>query len=121
VCCITSDEKVDSTGSFNLLLVGQAFGLQIGGVAVQNVDVLRQNIDVLEEIVPHKVVIRFGVITRQVDVFIHVERLDVSERNSALLMEFDQFTVHAEWSASYDYQRFNQMKTQAKQLFIESW
>jgi hypothetical protein len=108
---------MDSASSFNLLLVGKAFGLQIAGVAVKNVHVLRQNINVLEEIVPHKVVIRFGVITRQIDVFVHVERFHVTERNSALLVELNQFAVHAEWSTSYRLSSFNQKKSKQTKSF----
>jgi hypothetical protein len=70
---------------------------------------------VFEEIVPHKVVIRFGVITRQIDVFIHVERLDVSERNSTLFVVFDQFSVHAERCTSYN--NYNSIKRKKYKFF----
>ena len=75
---------MNTTGGLDLGLVRLAFGRQVGRVAVEDVDVLRQDVDVLEKVVPHKKMVRLRVIPRQVDVFVHVERSNVAERNPAL-------------------------------------
>lgn len=92
---------MNTSSSFNFLLVHLAFQEQIGRVAVENVDIFWHDIDVFEEIIPHEIVIRFGVLSRQIDVLVHVERLDVSKRDTSLLVEFDQFAVHSQRCATW--------------------
>lgn len=89
-----------SAGLFDLLLVSFALGLQIGRIAIQDVHILRHDVDVLEEVVPHEIVVRFGVVARQAHVLVHVERFHVAERDAALLVEFDQLAIHAQRRAS---------------------
>ncbi len=91
---------MDSTSCLNFLFIGLAFSLQIDRVTVQNLNIFRQNINVFEKVVPHKVMVRFRVVPRKVDVFVHVECLYISERDTALFMEFDQLAIHAKRSAS---------------------
>ena len=91
---------MDSASFFNFLFVRKTLWLQISRVAVQNMNILRQNINVFEKVVPHKVMIGFGVVSRKVYVFVHIESFDISERDTALLMELDQLAIHAEGSAS---------------------
>ena len=53
----TSNKKVNTTGFFDLSFIIFAFSLEIRCVTVENMDVLGQNINMLEKIVPHKIVI----------------------------------------------------------------
>ena len=93
---LTADEKMDAAGRFDLGLVVFALGLQVGRVAVQNVHVFRCNVDVLEEIVPHEVVVALRVVAGQIHVLVHVESLDIFERHSTPAVVLDQLTVHSQ-------------------------
>ena len=78
------------------MLVGCTLGLEVGGVAVEDMDVLRRYIDVIEEVATHEGVVTLGVILGQADVFIHVEGDDVAEGYSALLTQLDEPFVCAD-------------------------
>lgn len=61
----TSHEEVYAPGRCDLLLESFTLGLQVAGVPVQYVSVLRLNVDVFEEVIPHVGVIAFRVIPGQ--------------------------------------------------------
>jgi hypothetical protein len=61
----TADEKFDAAVRFDFRFVGIALGLQVWGVPVENVHVFGENVDMLEQLVPHERVVRFGVLARQ--------------------------------------------------------
>lgn len=92
----TSHEKIDTTHFLDLGLVLVALGHEIRRVAVENVNVLRLNVDVAEKVVPHERVVRFGVRFWERDVFIHVEGDDVLEGDSTLAVNLDQGLVGVE-------------------------
>ena len=96
----TSDEQMNATGLSDFVFVLLAFVLKVCSVAVEDVDVLRKDVNVLEEVVPHEIVIALRMLPRQSHVLVHVKRLDVFERNPSLLMEFDQLAVHPQRCAS---------------------
>ena len=98
---LTSDKQMNTASLGDLSFVLDAFGRQVTGVAVEDVNVLRKDVDVLEEVVPHKVVIALRMVARKPHVLVHVERFHVLERNSALFVKFDQLFVHSQWCASY--------------------
>ena len=75
------EEEVDAASGFDGVLVADAFGLEVRGVTVEDVDVGRVDVDVGEEVLPHEGVVGLGVVTRNADVFIHVEGDDVFERD----------------------------------------
>jgi len=83
-----------SLGDFKFILL--ALGREVAGVAVEDVHILRKDVDVLEEVVPHEIVVALRMVAGQPHVLVHVERLDVLERNSALAMKLDQFLVHSQ-------------------------
>ena len=70
---------MNSTGCLDFRFEIVAFGLKVGGVAVENVHVVGQYVDVLEEVVPHEVVVALGMFALQANVLVHVERFDVLE------------------------------------------
>ena len=53
----TSDKKLDSASLFYLFLVVVAFFLEIWRVSIQNVNIVRIDVDVLEQILKHEGVI----------------------------------------------------------------
>ena len=89
-------EEVDAAGGFDGFLVVVTFFYQIGRIAVEDMDVLRLDVDMGEKIGPHEAVVAFGVVFGQVDVFIHVERDDVLEGEFACLIFPNEFPVEAE-------------------------
>ena len=78
------------------MLVGCTLGLEVGGVAVEDMDVLRRYIDVIEEVATHEGVVTLGVILGQTDVFIHVEGDNVAEGYSTLLTQLDEPLIGAD-------------------------
>lgn len=60
----TADEEVHAAGLADEVLEALALGGQVGRVAVQHVGVLRRDVHVPEELVPHVVVVRLGVVAR---------------------------------------------------------
>ena len=87
-------EQVDAACGFNGFLVVLALFLQILGIAVKDMDILFLNVDVAEEVVPHKAMVALGMIFGEVHVLIHVERNDVLERYLASLVQGYQLSVH---------------------------
>lgn len=75
----TGHEKIDPPHGLNLGFVLGALFQEIGRVAVEDMHVLRLNVDVAEKVVPHERMVRFRVRFGQRDVFVHVERDDVLE------------------------------------------
>lgn len=69
----TSHEEVDSTNGLDLGFVLVAFRNQVWRVAVEDVDILRLDVDVGEEVVPHERVVAFRVRFGKGNVFVHVE------------------------------------------------
>ena len=89
-------EEVDATCCLYGFLVVLALGLQVLGIAIEDMDILFLNVDVAEEIVPHEGVVTFGMIFGEVHVLVHIERDDALEGHLAGLVQGNQFTVHAE-------------------------
>lgn len=61
----TSDEQLNSTGLLDQVLEMVALGHQISRVSVQDVRVCRIDVDVLEKVVPHKVMVALWMISGQ--------------------------------------------------------
>ena len=86
-------EQIDASCLLDPRLVVRALFLQIGRVAVENVHVFGLDVDVAEKVVPHERVVAFGMVFRNADVFVHVERNDVGERDLSGLAHFDQLAI----------------------------
>ena len=89
-------KEVDAACGHNGLLIILAFLLEVLGIAVEDVDVLFLDVDVAEEVVPHKRVVTLGMILGEVHILVHVERDDVLEGHLAGLVQGNQFPVHAQ-------------------------
>lgn len=57
-----SQEELNTSDGGDLLLITLAFEIQVRGISIEDVDILGENIDVLEEVAPHKGVVRLGMI-----------------------------------------------------------
>ena len=96
----TAHKEVYAAGLADSLLVGQAFGLQVGRVAVENVHVLPLDVYVAEEIVPHEAVVALGMLLGQAYVLVHVEGDNVLEADAPLFIQTDEVAVHAQGAAA---------------------
>ena len=88
-----AEEQVETAGVDDGLLIGRALGLRIGGVAVQDVDVLRRLVDLVEQVAVHEGVVALRMVHGKTHVFVHVERDHVLERDLAGLDHADEFGV----------------------------
>lgn len=66
----TPKEELDAASTPDLLLVSHALGLQIGRVAIQDVDVGGIDVDVGEKVLVHEAVVRLGVVAWQANIFV---------------------------------------------------
>ena len=89
-------EQVDAAVGLYLALVVGALFHKVGGVAVEDMDVLGLYVDIAEEVGPHEGVVALAVFFRQADVLVHIERHDVLKRHLAFLIQADELFVHAQ-------------------------
>ena len=68
---------------------GRVTKIQISGITIQDIGIFRFDIDMAEEIIPHKRIITFGMFFRQTYIFVHIESNDVLERNDAFFVQVD--------------------------------
>ena len=96
----TADEQVDAACLLDHLLVVRALGDEVLGVAVEDVDVLLGDVNVVEEVGGHEAMIALGMAFGQGDVLVHVERQHVLEGHASGLVGFDEGTVHTDGAAA---------------------
>jgi hypothetical protein len=72
-----SKEQVNAAGLLDGIFVGDALGLQVGRIAVEDVDVGRVDVYVGEEVLPHEGVVGLCVVAGNTHVLIHVEGDDI--------------------------------------------
>lgn len=65
-----AQEEVDPTVGLDSSLVGHALGFQVWGVAIEDVDVLRVDVDVREEVLVHERMIGLWVFAGNTNVLI---------------------------------------------------
>lgn len=62
---LTSNKEFDPACSLDLLLESSTLGLQVSCVPIQDVGVIRVDVNVLEEIIPHEGVVALRVLSRK--------------------------------------------------------
>ena len=90
----TADEQVDAASLFDHGLILGALLVQVGGVTVQDVDVLLRTVNVVEEVTGHEGVVALGMRLGQTDILVHVEGDDVLERHLTGTVGLDEGIVH---------------------------
>lgn len=93
-------KEIDSACLGDHLLVMVALGLQVGGVAVEDMDVLFLDVDVVEEVIPHEAVVALGMIDGKAYIFVHIEGHYILKREDSFLIELYQVLVEAERGAA---------------------
>jgi hypothetical protein len=62
---LTGQKELNAADGGDFALVRLALGAEVLGVAIEQVDVRRVNVNVLEEVAPHEGVVAFGVVARE--------------------------------------------------------
>jgi hypothetical protein len=65
-----AEEQLDATRTLYFLFVVMAFGFQVRRVTVKDVDVVRIHIHMREEVLVHKAMIAFGVVSWKADILV---------------------------------------------------
>ena len=89
-------EQVDSACSSDGLLIILALSLQVFSITVQYMHILLLDVDMAEEVVPHKRVVALRMLLRQIDILVHIERNHILERNFASLVQVDEFSIQSQ-------------------------
>ena len=89
----TAHEQVDAAGLDDGLLIGGALGGEVGGVAVEDVDVLLGLVDMVEQVLVHEGVVALGMLHGKADILVHVEGNDVLEGQLTGLDHAHEFGV----------------------------
>ena len=92
----TAHEEVNATSLSDELLVVVTLSDEILCVTIEDVYILRLDVDVVEEVVPHEAVVTFWVIFWQLHIFVHVECDDVLERNLACTAHVNQVAIQTQ-------------------------
>lgn len=77
----TSQEEVDAAHALDLGFILDAFSLQVGSIAVEDVDIAWVNVHMREKVLPHEGVVGFGVVTWDADVLVHIKCDDILKGN----------------------------------------
>ena len=85
----TTHKEVDTTIRFDLLFVTGTLSIQIGSITIQDIGILRIDINMVEEIIPHERIVAFGMFFRQADIFIHIKSNYIPEGNNSFLVQVD--------------------------------
>ena len=88
-------EQVDTTSLLNHGLVPGALLVEVGSIAIENVDVLLRTVNVVEEVTGHEGMVTLGVCLGETDILVHVEGDDILERHPAGTIGLDEGIVHA--------------------------
>jgi hypothetical protein len=91
-----AQEKIDSTSLSNRSFVFATFFVRVACLSVQKMNVGWFDIDLGEEIRMHEMAIALRVISSETDIFIHIERDDISKRKVAGLVICDKPFVNPE-------------------------
>ena len=95
VAANSQEHDIDSTGRINFRFVLPAVGVHFfdGTRPVGNMDVRGWNVDVLEQMLLHPVVITLRLVVGQPEILIDVESDDVREVDSFFFVQADQLTI----------------------------
>ena len=93
----TTDEQVDAACLLDHLLIVPALGHEVGGITVQDVDVLLRTVNMVEEVAGHESMVALGMGRmglRQTDILVHVESDHVLERDFSGTVGLDEGVIH---------------------------
>src|SRR5689334_2403294 len=90
--------EIDSTGVGNCILVAPT--IFIDAIArdrsVRDVDVLRPDVDLREQILPHEAMVGVNALVRHRVILVEIERRDVPKAQSLLAMHANELAIHTD-------------------------
>ncbi len=92
----TTHKQVDTAIRLNLFFITCTFCVQVRSITIQDIGVLPFDVDMTEEVVPHKRIVAFRMFFRQSYIFIHVECHYILEGNDSFLIQINQRFVHTQ-------------------------
>ena len=92
----TAHEQVDAAVGCDLILVALALRLGIRCQTVEDIDILRRDVNMVKEILVHKVPVALVVLARQTDVLVHIEGDDVLKGHLARFIHLNEVAVYTE-------------------------
>ena len=92
----TSDEEVDAASFHDHLLVVLALSSEVGGIAVEDVDVLLRTVDMIEQVTSHEGMIALGMGLGQTNILVHVKGDHVLEGHFSGTVGLYEGIVHAD-------------------------
>ena len=92
----TTDKQVDTAGLNNHLFIMCTLCCQILGIAVEDVDVLFWNVNVVEEVGGHEAMIALGMALGQVHVLVHIKRQHVLEAHTTGFVGSGEGFIHTD-------------------------
>ena len=84
----TTDKEVNTTCFLNHLLIVGTLCHQILGIAVQDMNVILININMVEQVTGHKRVIALRMVLGKSYILVHIKGNHVLKRNAAFLVGF---------------------------------
>ena len=96
----TTHEQVNATSLLYHLLIMGTLGQEVGGIAIKDVDILLLDINVIEEVIPHKAMIALGMVYVKTYILIHVEGHNILKTENTLFIQFNQMLIEAEGGAA---------------------
>ena len=83
----TTHKQVDTTVRLDFFFVTGTFSIQVGSISVQDIGILRFDVDMAEEVVPHERVVAFRMFFGQTHILIHIKSNHVLEGNNSFLIQ----------------------------------
>ena len=93
-------KEVEATSGGYHLLVVVAFGHKVGGIAIEDMYIFFLDVDMVEEVGPHKAVVAFGVLNGKSHIFVHIEGDDILETDQPFLVQLDKMLIETQRRAS---------------------
>ena len=91
----TTDEQVDAACLLDHLLIVPALGHEVGGITIQDVDVLLRTVDMVEEVTGHEGMVALRMSLGQAHVLVHVEGNYILKGYLSGTVGLDKGIVHA--------------------------
>ena len=96
----TQKLQVNTAQALNHVLIAGAFLIAVRLGAVGNIGTIHVDVNVLEKIVIHEVVVALVIIPGKTSVFIQVHALYTGEIQIAFVVPFNQLLVSADWGGT---------------------
>src|SRR5688572_9822066 len=99
VAAKTQEREVEATGCSDVTLIPAAFFLEVRRHPIRDMRPCGADVSMIEEVLPHECVVTAGMVARDTDVLVEVERRDVAKAPIVVPALADDAVIHADGSA----------------------